>query len=450
MAPGIPTHVQNWSYACAGADQACHEAQNVGIPAAWTAAHLDWNEVYYRSDVDSTAARLTAAGAHHIVTYIDPNIAWYCPIPRDYTMRSADFPENGADCGTPVSQHLHARSGSYAHGYLHQANGSRLFDHADGPYAGKAGEPYYIGDPDVQAAFHAVTLQNRYATDVFEDDGGGSYNCIVGDDGLCSSTYGPAQYAPPVCSYTGGYWCYKYGETAVEWDRQMNPQQAYANDAIALADASALPVIGNNGLATDAYDLQWLAARNVRGAMLEGAWTERSDTTQWMAKANAILLYHSLHKFVVEYSSEESRLYFQIASHWIVYDPMYSVEALTEVNPAARVAGAQDTTFPEESIVPTRPRIATSPSNDVAEFQVAPGIFVREYADCYEDGSPIGYCAAVVNTTGSPRALTGLTQTYTRVMVRNMAATWAAGGAPLWSTPVPASIAPNEGLILAR
>jgi hypothetical protein len=450
VAPGVPTHVQNWLYACAGADQACHEAQNVGISAAWTAAHVDWNEVYYRSDEDSTAAQLAAAGARHIVVYIDPNIAWYCPLPTGYTLSSPDFPENGVNCGTPVAQNLHAQAGSYAHAYEHQQDGDRLVDHADGLYSNQAGEPFYIGDPDVQAAFHAVTLQNRYATDVFEDDGGGVYNCIVGDDGVCDSTYGPARYAPPVCNYSGGYWCYKYGETAVEWDGQANPQQAYANDAIALANASALPVIGNDGLGTDPFDLEWLAARNVHGAMLEGAWSEHSDTAQWAAKADAMLVYHGLHKFVVEYSSDESRLYFQIASHWIVYDPVYSIEALAEINPATRTAGAQDTTFPEESIVPTEPLVATPASNDVMTFQLAPGVFAREYAACYEDGSPIGYCAAVVNTTGSTADLTGLAQTYAHVLVQNTAVTWAAGGTPAWTTSVPTSIAPNQGIILAQ
>lgn len=446
---GIPTHVQNWLYACANANQTCVEALNVGISPSWIASHADWVEVYYDADDDVTSSELAAAGARHVIVYVDPNIAWHCPLPSGYDASAPDFAEDGSNCNTPVAQHLHAANGGFAHAYLHQGNGNRLFDHADGLYEGEAGEPLYIGDPDVQAAFHAVTLQNRYATDVFEDDAGGSYDCIF-DDGRCTGTYGSAEYDPPGCDGGNGYWCYKYGETAVEWDRQQYPQSAYAYDAIALSKASALPVIGNDGTGTDGYDLEWLRSPNVRGAMAEGAWREVSDPSRWIAQANAILLYHSLHKFVVEYSSDASRLFFEIASHWIVYDPRYSIEALTEVNAAARSAGENDTTFPEESIVPTEPLVATPLSGNVAAFQTSPGVFVREYAACYESGVSIGYCAAVVNTNGSPTEISGLTQRYAHVLVHDSDATWAAGGTPLWSTAVPTEIDANAGLILAR
>ncbi len=446
---GMPTHVQNWLYACANADQTCVEALNVGVASSWIASHADWAEVYYDADDDVTSAQLAASGERHLVIYVDPNIAWHCPLPSGYDASSPDFPEDGSNCKTPVAQHLQAVSGSFAHAYLHQENGDRLFDHADGLYKGEAGEPLDIGDPGVQAAFHTVTLENRYATDVFEDDAGGSYNCIF-DDGRCAGTYGPAQYDPPGCDGSGGYWCYKYGETAIEWDRQPEPQQAYANDAIALSNASALPVIGNDGTGTDGYDLQWLRSNNVHGAMAEGAWREIADTPRWIAQADAILLYHSLHKFVVEYSDDESRLFFQIASHWIVYDPRYSIEALTEVNPAARSAGTNDTTFPEESIVPTQPLVAAPPNDDVTAFQVSPGLFAREYAHCYENGVSIGHCAALVNTSGSAARISGLRLRYAHVLVRNAAATWAAGGAPLWSAGVPQEIDANSGLVLAQ
>ncbi|MHB8433762.1 MAG: hypothetical protein ACYC8W_10990 [Candidatus Tyrphobacter sp.] len=448
--PSVPTHVQNWMYACASAAQTCVELDNVGIPAAWMAAHVDWNEVYYRDADDATSSQLAAAGARHIVVYTDPNISSYCPIPPGYSLASSDFPENGDNCAGQVARYLHAENGGYAHAYEHQGNGNRLVDHADGLFDGQASEPFAIGDPDLQGAFHTVTLQNRYASDVFEDDGGGSYNCVVDSNGTCTGTFGPAAYAPPGCDDSGGYWCYKYGETAYEWDRASNPQEAYANDAIALVNASAHAVIGNDGLGTDAYDVQWLSASRVEGAMAENAWTQRADPSAWMDRADAILLYHSRGKFVVEEDADASGLMFQIASHWIVYDPVYSIEFLAEANVAPRSVGTNDMTFPEESIVPTDPRSATPLSNDVTAFESAPGLFVREYASCYENGVSIGYCAAVVNATGSPLELAGLTQHYSRVLVRNTSATWAAGGTPVWSNAAPSTIGANAGLILAQ
>jgi hypothetical protein len=446
----VAAHIANWSYACGGAEDSCVERDNAGIAATWMAAHIDWNEVYYASASDATSSQLAAAGAKHIVVYTDPNLAAYCPVPAGFSATSPDFPESGTNCTGQVARFLHAENGGFGHAYQHQSDGNRLFDRADGLYNGEAIEPLYIGDPDVQAAFQAVTMQNPYATDVFEDDGGGSYNCIFDDHGACTGTYGSAAYAPPGCTYADGYWCYKYGETAYEWDRAGNPQQAYANDAIALANASAHPVIGNDGVGTDAYDLQWSSARNVEGAMSENAWTQRSDTQGWIERADAILIYHSRDKYVVEEDTDPSRLMFQLASHWIVYDPRYSILFLAEVNEATRSAGTNDMTFPEEAIVPAQPRLAAPPSDDVTVFEAAPGLFVREYAACYVDGSPIGYCAALVNTAGEMQPIAGLTRAYSRALVHNTEATWAAGGEPTWSAPVPQSIGANSGLILAQ
>jgi hypothetical protein len=438
----VALHVQNWLNACASAQQTCHEAQNVGISARWMASHVDWNEVFYDARADATSAQLAAAGAKHIVSYTDPNIAAYCPPPG-----GAD---DGQNCDGAISRYLRPSGGSYAHAYEHQIDGARLVDRADGIYHGTVQEPFYIGDPDVREAFGLATLQDPFATDVFEDDAGGSYNCIFDDLGRCSSTYGTAHYQPEGCDFSSGYWCYKYGATAYEYDRARDPQANYADDAIALADASSRPVIGNDGVGTDRFDLEWLEADRVEGAMSENAWSERSNVAEWVAEADAILEYHRLGKFVVEYSSDASRLFFQIASHWIIYDPHYSIEALAEINPAMRSAGENDTTFPEETVVPIEPRIPTPASGGVIVFQTAPGIFAREYARCFQDGRPIGYCAAIVNAGSVRESIAGLTVPYGHVLIHNVDETWAAGGKALWSTAVPQTIAADSGVILAR
>lgn len=86
--------------------------------------------------------------------------------------------------------------------------------------------------------------------------------------------------------------------------------------------------------------------------------------------------------------------------------------------------------WPEEGIYPTQPLqtmhapggsgcltgsgnvCATGGHNDL---QVAPGIYRREYAACDNQGTPIGPCAAIVNTTTTPTTVNPawLTQTYT-------------------------------------
>lgn len=448
-----PAHVPNWSYACDSGQNCVSDFDN-GTDDAWMATHFDWNEVDYKNSEDSTGKNLAAAGAKHIVIYVDPNITYYCAIPSGSSATSGDFPESGANCGGQVAGFLTAQSGSYAHAYLHQSNGNRLFNRADGVTSTDGsgqqyvGEPLNIGDSDVQAAFAAATAQNPYATDVFEDDAGGAYNCIY-DYGRCDSTesFYTAEYWPNCTS--DSYWCFKYGETAVEWDSQSNPQQAYANAAIALSNASAHNVIGNNGAMTNTYDLQWVGASKVEGAMVEGPWS--TDATKWVKSADAILNYHNRSKYVVEGSEDQTQLLLQLASHWMVYDPTYSIESLFEVNPATTHQWSNDTTFPEETVVPSSPRVATPSNNDVNTFQTSTaGLYVREYATCYQAGTSIGRCAAIVNTNSTSKTITGLSFSYGHVLVPNTSRTWAAGGTAQWSTSVPTTIGATTGVILSQ
>lgn len=73
--------------------------------------------------------------------------------------------------------------------------------------------------------------------------------------------------------------------------------------------------------------------------------------------------------------------------------------------------------WPEEGIVPTDPlqsmskpggshcldgtgAVCTSGGHN--DLQVAPGVYRREFGECYNQGAKFGRCAAIVNTTGSP------------------------------------------------
>jgi hypothetical protein len=85
--------------------------------------------------------------------------------------------------------------------------------------------------------------------------------------------------------------------------------------------------------------------------------------------------------------------------------------------------------WPEEGIYPTQPVqsmaqpggsgclagsgnvCSTGGHNDL---QVAPGVYRREFAACYDHGTAIGKCAAIINTTSDPVTINSswLTQTY--------------------------------------
>lgn len=462
MPDPIP-HVPNWAYACsvAGSCVGTGTGHNLGIPDVWMASNFDWNEV--GGPDDSTAANLKNTGqAKHILPYTDPNLGPYCAKPRGIDSTWTDIPENGANCQGPFAHYLHAANGSYAHAYLHRDNGSRLIDaeNNQGPtyFDGALREPFYIGDPDVQSTYNYYTSRNPAWTEVFEDDAGSAYNCIT-DYSRCDAgrPFGSALYGA-ACTPQGqpwSYWCWKYHNTAVEWNNASSPQEAYLTDAINLSASSAHPVIGNNGAWTNSYDLRWAQSANVKGVLVEGAWP-MTDQIRWTRNANAILYYHGLPKLVVELTPQpdvysNDWLLSVVASHWIVYDPQYSVEALIVVNPSPTMNGVQnDTTFPEETVVPTGPLTTGS---SLSAF-VAPGqtnVYVREYATCFQASAAIGRCAAIVNMGSGPVNYPGLTtQSYGRVLVHNPSATWANGGTAQWSTTVPAQIQPYSGIIVSQ
>jgi hypothetical protein len=85
--------------------------------------------------------------------------------------------------------------------------------------------------------------------------------------------------------------------------------------------------------------------------------------------------------------------------------------------------------WPEEGIVPADPLQSMSPPGGSGclqgtgvicstgghhDLEVAPGVYRREFATCYDQGTPFGPCAAIVNTTGSPVTIqrSWLSQSY--------------------------------------
>jgi hypothetical protein len=55
--------------------------------------------------------------------------------------------------------------------------------------------------------------------------------------------------------------------------------------------------------------------------------------------------------------------------------------------------------WPEDEIYPTQP--LESMSDSASDLEVAPAVWRREFAACYEDGRPIGPCAAILNGNGT-------------------------------------------------
>jgi hypothetical protein len=166
-----------------------------------------------------------------------------------------------------------------------------------------------------------------------------------------------------------------------------------------------------------------------------------------------------MHKYVIEYYQDSGNVnnentIGQLASTWIVFDPTYSVEAITYPHPSSGCCTNglpnDDSTFPEETIYPAQPRVPTPANATVSAFQSAsnPNLYIREYAWCDQAGTAIGACAALVNIGSTAATIPTLSTTYNEVLVQNTSTSWYNGGTPTWSTSVPTTVPAGSGVIL--
>ena len=108
--------------------------------------------------------------------------------------------------------------------------------------------------------------------------------------------------------------------------------------------------------------------------------------------------------------------------------------------------------WPEDEIVPTDP--LETMSNSAADLAVAPNVWRREFAACYQDGSPIGPCAAVLNGTSDPVHLSAgwFRGRYGHVITLNGGDAPSGGTISLDDAPLTTGtqIAPGQAVLLAR
>ncbi|MGO9976980.1 MAG: hypothetical protein ACLP01_30105 [Solirubrobacteraceae bacterium] len=126
--------------------------------------------------------------------------------------------------------------------------------------------------------------------------------------------------------------------------------------------------------------------------------------------------------------------------------------------------------WPEEGIVPTQPiqtmgaptgvdclagQGITCSNGGHNDLQVATGVYRREFAQCYDQGTKFGDCAALVNTTSSPITVpsTWLTQSYGHLITLNGSDLQAGGTVNLQGatfTPGQTTIPANDAILLAQ
>ncbi|HWT05976.1 MAG TPA: hypothetical protein VN224_09495, partial [Xanthomonadales bacterium] len=241
-------------------------------------------------------------------------------------------------------------------------------------------------------------------------------------------------------------WMYGFNAPAVE----ITTDAAFLAAERPYLAAAARPVIINGidpRTALPSYNGALLDAPNVAGQNFEGCFSDGNHVggdarNNWQHMANGLLatIAHrtSAVCMMMADATPANRIY-DLASWWMTYSESYSV--------AAPMNATSDgfTVVPEFEIVPRQPR-ATATS-DVAVLRTPGGAYVREFGACYQAGTPIGPCAAVVNTTASAVALPALAGRYANALAVDDKSAYT-GGKATWTGTVPAQLAAFSAVVL--
>ena len=354
------------------------------VPAAWAAANVTFVETGRASD----ARAFHAAGGRYAVTYAAPDYYYVSPNYRSH----GDFDESA---------------------FGHDATGARI-SRPQGQ-----GIEYYLlpTSPAARDVYARVTAR----------DAGNDYDFVFTDgvsDSLHTSLY--RMNAPPV-------------EILTDAD--------YVNGMKSLLAVSARPAIINgydngNPLAL----LTYLGTPNVAAIYGEAClFTDAGPKTgeRWAREADALLATTARQRYAFcgghgKSSEQAGRLYW-LASWWLTYDPMYSVSVEVFESPGDVYV------FPESRLVPLAP--VESAGTDISTLRTAGGAYVREFRRCYDGGSSIGACAAIVNPSGAPVTMPQLSLSYSHVLTLD-ARNLYDGGRIGFSGQIPTMLAPGQAAIL--
>jgi hypothetical protein len=222
-----------------------------------------------------------------------------------------------------------------------------------------------------------------------------------------------------------------YGFNAVATEIVSDAAWIAGENALISVEPRKVILNGGDGFGP-AYDGAFLENANVAGANHEGCFNAAprgkvSDASGvWRNQADGLLADLPFRKYSVCMMNGQptpaNRLY-AMASWWLTYDPNYSV--IAPIAPAAD----GNALFAEYDIVPFGPK--TSATGGRILTLERSGVYVREFAQCFQNGMAIGACAAVVNPASSPRAVPSLSGRYTRALALNDASA-VSGGRALW------------------
>jgi hypothetical protein len=456
--------------------------KNSGVSLQYMLRHVDW-AVTQGTDY-SLVAGFRASGGSHAMWYTDPILIYTCNSPFGPTSQNTP-----GSCGSPLGTALSSDDSAWQH-----ASGATT-NSAPACYAAPAGarlhawsgdtcgisssflykEAPYLGSSHAQSAYatytSGITSANSFFDVTWMDDASPLYADFL----------------------------FTFGATSAEYDSLGST--VYRNDTIAMACKASKPVIFNgpswdaldatNGPAQKASVTAMLQSPCVRGGEVEGAFVttsgrknlnQQNEKYTFIPIADNILLVQSLQKFALiddytscsygssgcTYDPVGDRL-FNLGGLWLIYDPRYTL-AWNQIDPGngdpqmTDGDGNFDGLVAEYNIVPTQP-YQTATGVDITTLQIADGhtaggspaggVFRREFAQCYQNGSSIGRCAVVLNpessdyTSGGVVTIPTLAHTYSSCLVLdNLPAD--AGGSATWTTTLPTTLQPMTAVILKQ
>ncbi len=354
------------------------------------------------------------------VFYFDPNLVYdsgQCPMSGD-------------------SQFVNASSESW---YVHDTGYSDFAHRVQGSYAqscngGSVSIPVYVADQAnsaVQAFYGGYLRQNADAWSYY----------LMDDTAwtVVDQMYGPGG---SFCSGSPNNWC----TTTQEIPTNAAVVAEHGALATALSHASGAPMkFFTNRL--DANPAEEVAASpNFVGGMCENCVVDEGSlrtsmyasvlTAEALADRTPGIAFIQVNDGAAPGGSADqiAQRLVTIAVAWLGYSEGHTiVDANLEDNTDNLAA------WPEDMLYPTQPlQSMTSSANDIA---VAPNVWRREFSTCYNDGTAIGPCAAILNGNAGTIAIAAgwLSQQYGHVVSLN-GGDIVTGGAVLLNA---SSFAPN-------
>ncbi|MBV8636794.1 MAG: hypothetical protein JO322_01800 [Candidatus Eremiobacteraeota bacterium] len=394
----VPAHIQTWAF-----DE--YWAEGANAPSSAVAQYL----TYAEGGAGNGKAQSDCSGSPKTcssVFYVDPNFKYASPT-----------------CPMAESAAFIAAAGSDESWFVHEAGYTDFAHRVQGSYAQSCQGatvtiPVYLANdasPNV-AAYYQNYLQSN----------GDKWDYYFMDDTstlVLSQTYGPGggfcQDSLP------NHWC----SSTQEYPNDSAVAQAHLTFASSLSHTNGQPMqfffngVSFSGQTPLNLQLLSMGSGHFMGAVCENcivnAGTPRPNmfapVLNAMAQIDAIpgaaFIELNTGSSPTASTAQLAARYLTTAMAWLGYS-----EGHTIVFPNLEDNTNNLAVWPEDLLYPTQP--LQSMTSGATDLQVAPGVYRREFASCYNNQSPIGPCAAIVNSTSSPVPIAAawLQQTYHHIL----------------------------------